>query len=698
MTREQWNDWLVYARSEKKSRQALSTPAAPPAYKIASIKNSTPSRFVQDIIRSGDSRRRSPASDLHQSESASSSDAPKSPLAETPKAPLRRYELDEGIALSSSNPPPPPPSEDLVKFSRSKTPPSMEKNRPTASSNPRVAPTRPSSAPRLRGRANVTAPGGISCGTPRRFDETKLKGHNMETPTTRLSSPSAGRLPSPSASTSPTRARSQSPERGRRDRGRHSPRFDRPSGDFDRSIGDMGLGNSNGSNNSSSGRGNLLDPFSSSSAAPPIQMPFVMGEPPAPSMRKHVSSSGDVFSTSVKKDPAKPFVHKKNVNQPALGDQDNFRHQLFHHTHSTKSTVHPPEVVYKSPPPDVKPTPEVPSHGKRTEDLFSSSNFIPEDTSTEYQDDQSMSPTAIAAAKASALRIDSAYAAAECMKASLKAEVESDDNSKASTTMAMLDVMMKSLEKSKVSLNEILHSPDKDKGSLASSGGSREGDDQHSGKKASQSRRHERKKSPQYYSDDNESNSDDRNEQYGRSNDHKKHGSRSRNGLASSKPRNAYGSPSPDMSLLRTNELGGGSLDDRWDNNDNDDINSIPFGAFSSSKRGFYDSVASPNRVYKSSLLESSAPFGFENTATKSDFNELQRFGKSLGNTSSPEGDVDAMNNTTSSGNMNKTAAVVARFKQSKSGQPAKLETPRVWRICLSQGPLLKVRSVLTMN
>jgi hypothetical protein len=100
------------------------------------------------------------------------------------------------------------------------------------------------------------------------------------------------------------------------------------------------------------------------------------------------------------------------------------------------------------------------------------------------------------------------------------------------------------------------------------------------------------------------------------------------------------------------------------------------------------------NRVYKSTLLEESSANIFDNTtATKTDFNELQRFGKSTGHFTEQDQNYeeDLLNNTASSGNRNAAAAVVARFKQSKAGQPAQGEHPRVWRICLSQGPLQKV-------
>ena len=710
MTPEQWNSWLVYARTEKKSRQAESdTPRPPSAYKIANVANATPSSRVQSLIHAGvggEKRSRTP-SDRHRSDKPmSTTRAPKSPLAETHKAPLQRHELDEGIAFASNNVPP-PPSEDRIAFSRTKSPPSMDKNRPASSSKLRAAPTRPSSAPRLRGRANATDPSGVVCGTPRRFDELKLKGLNKGTPSTRLAQDSETQ--------SYARPRSQSPDRGRGDGSRYGRDQDRHVNNLERSFGDTGLGNSHGSSGSSNSSGNSrfkpLDHRTSSTAAPAIQTPFFMDGPsPAPELRKHTTHY-DVRPRPPKSDdPAKAFVHNKQVNQPLLGDPDNFRHQLYNHSHSSKSTLHPPEVVYKSPPQDLKPASHShsqnnkitanKSHSNRTEDLFRSCNFIPDDCSTEYQDDSSMSPTAIAAAKASALRIDSAYAAAECMKASLKAEGNSDDSSKVATTMAMLDVMMKSLEKSKHSLNDILHSPDKGRESTINSSNSGENYSQQSEKDThSDIKKH---RSPIYHNDEG-SMSDDSSEKYVYNDRHEKQRKSRKDeksqgtkeletsGKSKKPSRNSYGSPSPNMSLLKTNELNG-SMEDRWDNDDDVDINSIPFGGFSTSKRGYYD--ASPTRVFKSSLVD---PFGatdFDNTASKSDFKELQRFGVKQ---SSPNADEnDPLNNTTSSGNRNTTAAVVARFKKGKSGQPTQIETPRVWRVCLSQGPLLKV-SITTL-
>ena len=336
-----------------------------------------------------------------------------------------------------------------------------------------------------------------------------------------------------------------------------------------------------------------------------------------------------------------------------------------------------------------------------------------------------MSPTAIAAAKASALRIDSAYAAAECMKASLRADVDNlteEESNKSATTMAMLDVMMKSLEKSKVSLNDILHSPEKEKESVVSDDSGRERRVHSDNRKHTRRRSKDKRssKSPDtdsYQSDDvDESNSDDRSgsytynttrhqEQEQEPSHHKHHhqdiessgshwdGRSSTGGKKKPTTRNGYASHTPEMQMLRTNELNSsssGGLEDRWDDDTQDQT---PFGRYSTSKRGYYDS--SPTRVYKSSLLESSGADSNTNTATNADFRELQRFEKSTGGcTDENHCEQDPLNNTTSSGNRNMAAAVVARYKQGKAGQPAQNLVPRVWRICLSQGPLLKVSLV----
>ena len=561
-------------------------------------------------------------------------------------------------------------------------------------------------------------PGGVSCGTPRRKGEDfvfKAEKIHQNSPATSLSQPhvlTGTQARSPPKSQSHARPLSRSPGHDRAP----DP------------VGEYGHGSSQGS---SSTGGDDQDKLTSSSQADPIQTPFFMQQSSAPSSAVPRRNSGPPHTQGAsakpqKKDRASPFIHNKLVNQPMIGDSDNFRHQLYNHSHMQsikKSPLHPPEVIYKSPPQEGKP--QTQSHSKSTEDRFSSSNFIPDDFSTEFQEDEGgMSPSAIAAAKASALRIDSAYAAAECMKASLQAEVDSlspEDTNKTETTMAMLDVMMKSLEKSKLSLDDIIPSPAKEecrsKGSESSGGDSRG-----RGKPSRRSKQHQHQHTNYQDrgggdSEDDASNSDD-NKYSNRQQDQEERGAllqshRRRNNRGRDKgwpssgtkskstPRANYGSPapSPDMDMLRTNELhslsnsseGG---EERWDH-DEDNMDQMPFGQFSTSHRGHYDS--SPNRVYTSTLLEESSGGAFgQTTVSKADFSELKRFGKSTDRHGDEQEHLSS-SNATSAGNRNVAAAVVARYNKSKSGQPAQGEVPRVWRICLSQGPLLKVSILLRL-
>ena len=656
MTGEQWASWLAYARSEKKKRMLTSSSSK--LSEDLSVEKNRPgfdkktSQLVDRLLKTNSimSKKNDDMANSTRSlkDSSAGGDLPESPNASRRKDSPRQYDLTEGIAFANINPAI-SKMDDRIPLTRSKTPPSMEKNRPTASMNPRANPVRPSSAPRLRGGRIENVPGGVSCSAPLRYDDMKER-KDKKSPVKLFSS-------------------------------NFPPPLQEP-GHLSRSGGSTKDENHSSSNNNNDSDSIYPDLNMSSSRAAPIQTPFfTQRSAPTPSTRNsspkcdfdHVPKVRSV--SPPKRDPSSPFAHEKSLNQPSMAFSGNYRHQLYHHSLSKKSNSHPPEIVYK-PQSAEKPTP------KSTQEKFWNPDTFQEDFPVDLKNRRSMSPTAVASAKASALRIDSAYAAAECMKASLKAEGEKskskNESSKVATTIAMLDVMMNSLEKSRLSLDDILRFSKEEKDSVMTSEFSEVSSPHESDNRKQHRKTHQERRNNAH---DDESDSDDRSS-FSRNFDVQSN--RIPTSVKNSGCQNGFENQTPEMELLRTQELDNSrSLEDRWNS---DNFDQTPHGKFLTSGRGSYEST--PMRTYKSTLIDET-----HNTITKADFNELHRFDNFDSSAAAGIDEIEQsrINGTSSSDNKNVAAAAVARYKNSKSVSSTRNHIPRVWRICLSQGPLLKV-------
>ena len=638
MTREQWNYWLVFARGEKKSRlskkdntekrinESESTAGASAHHSSASAKifgNTQTSQLVNNL--------------LNRNVFSVQSEGPKS----SPKLQRRQLKLQDDGVHSASQLHEAKFSDDHVAFYRSKSPRHGPKQKKSNENS-----TRPQSAPRLRSsqRDNTMCidsdSGRIAFKTPVRIEEIK-NGKVRVSPQKQKETNSQCNSDVFSAIMDPNRLDLSVKREIKNDKTRDSPQKPKET-----SL----------RNNSDIFSSILMDPNrldlseKQVSKAPQVQTPYVMQQPPpAPSLGTKSQNSSPVNSNK----RASPFKHNRSVNRPSASNHDDFHQQLYTMSNSKKS--HPPEIVYKS----------------QTYDIEKEENIkIVESESESRRGYQHVSPSTIAAAKASTLRIESAYAAAECMRASLQADSEKSSNGnskKAENALTMLDMMMKSLEKSKVSLKDI----------LSPSGAEVEVEDatyQHQAQKVKQSHNSRRSLSTRDGSVGSAASEQRSVEAYFDQENISDDSSYS----TQSKPNDAAPkdySFTPGMETLRTAELSGG-LDERWDN-----VDGTPDGYGLRSSQP----LASPDRQFKSSLMDSSS--SLRGYARKSDFHELTRPTR----TSTFEEQESRRGSVNVHGD--EAAHAISRYRERKAKKGSRVvSSPRVWRICLSIGPLTRVR------